>query len=84
MEFPPVGKKDFLNRKSVFQIIYYGFILTFITLCAFLIGKYAFGLADDGLLAITFCTLSFAQMALIFCFKSSSISVFSPRLKYNP
>jgi Ca2+-transporting ATPase len=85
MEYPPIGKKDFLNKKSIFQIIYYGVILAVIALGAFVLGKYAinFG-SDEHLIAFTFATLSFTEMALIFCFKSSSISIFSRHLKYNP
>jgi Ca2+-transporting ATPase len=85
MTYHPVGNKEFFNKHTTFNMLYYGALLALIVLMVYLLGKYAFLIDDDKVLvAFTFATISLTEMSLILCFKSSTISIFSPQLKYNP
>jgi Ca2+-transporting ATPase len=85
MTYRPVGNKQFFNRRTIFNMLYYGALLALIVLGIYLIGKYSLHIEDPKVLvALSFATVSITEMGLILCFKSSTISIFSPRLKYNP
>jgi Ca2+-transporting ATPase len=73
---PPIGKLDFINRKTILHMLLIGFVLALISMSSYFVGLYYYG---DGNVAMTmtFVTLSFGELFHSFNLRSNTKSIFN-------
>ncbi len=83
MRRPPVKSGTFFERSFVLRLVFYGIMLSAITLSSYFIGLYAFG-SNEVAMTMTFLTLAGTQLVHSASQRSDTQSAFSRGSGHNP